>query len=606
MPAERYYSFSAYLASRHGEALYRVPVDLGYGCPNRNPDGTGGCAFCAEDGGRARQTIPGGTPLHQAEQAMAFARRRYGASRFLLYIQAYTGTFAEPERLRAALGGLLRSGDFAALSIGTRPDCLPDAVLQMLAEFNERLDVWIELGVQTIHDATLDRLNRGHGWEASLDAIHRLHERGLSAAPHVIVGLPGEGGAQWRQTAERLAELPLAAIKIHNLHVIAGTALAGEYAREPFPVLDEHRYADALIGFLRRLPPDLPVMRLVTDTPPERLVAPKWSMDKGQFLRYLDGQMAFRDVRQGDLCGLRGGRERAAGVVGGQDACGYEPVPTDDGSVTFWSPAFKEHFHCKAGARTEAFGKFADPADLGSRLQAGPVRLLDICFGLGYNSLAACETARCREGARLEITALEIDVHVIRAAARCLQPADSAGLDWPAALRALAALGRWEGEGVAIRLLLGDARARLEQASASGPFDVVFLDAFSTQRNAELWTLDFFRRVRRMMAAEAVLVTYCAALPVRSALMTAGFHVGGSEPVGRRRGGTIAAMRENAAGRSIPGDELQAIATTSRGIPYRDPSQTWTNRQILRHREEQVRQWKTRQAVRGGRPDGAV
>lgn len=623
--------YSAYMAECYGEPLYRVAVDLGFGCPHRSRDGSGGCTFCAEDGGRARQIGRIEDPVVQVRAGLKFARRRYDAARFMLYIQAHTGTFAQPDRLLLEIEQLLDEGPFSALSVGTRPDCLSDKILQVLKHIASRLDVWVEVGVQTSHDGTLNLIKRGHDWHTSRDAIIRLAEAGLRPGPHVILGLPGEGPAAWNQTALRLAQVPIAAVKIHNLHVITGTQLAADYSAIPFPVLDEHGYADAVIGFLRRLPPTVPIMRLTTDTPPEMLIAPKWAMSKGQFVHYLEQQMRYRGVRQGDCYPMKDPASRdnwaptgldaafriaqpesrdssSAGIgpafhpdCGSQSGNDFAPLPTEDGTPTFWSAEFKEHFHSKVGARTEATKKFAEPSGLAQSLGRHDVKLLDICFGLGYNSLVACELAERMQSHRLEITALEIDAQVVGAASRCLPSPADAVIDWGDCLNRLTQTGRWQGRFSCLELIIGDARARLEQAAGRGPFDIVFLDAFSTQRNAELWTLDFLTRIRQLMSGKGVLVTYCAALPVRAALLQAGFNVGETPPIGRKRGGTVAATGDRSTGIALPDEELQAIRTTTRGIPYRDPSQTWTSRQILRHRESEVRRRKTE--VKDGQND---
>lgn len=302
-PAEEpFLTIRRFMIETYGQPLYRVPVDFGFGCPHRASSGSGGCAFCAEDGGRSVIITRALSLADQVRMGSEFVRERYGAGRFLAYVQAHTGTFAEPSELSARLDELVGLVPFAALSIGTRPDCLSDACLDVLADLRRRLDVWIELGVQTVHDATLARINRGHDWASSRDAILRAARRGLRVAAHLIVGLPGEGPEHFAATAEALAALPIFAVKIHNLHVIAGTRLAEEYARQPFPVLDEGDYADALIAILRRLPARVAILRINTDTPPDRLVAPRGFMGKGVFGEYVVREMRRRGVRQGDLC----------------------------------------------------------------------------------------------------------------------------------------------------------------------------------------------------------------------------------------------------------------------------------------------------------------
>jgi radical SAM protein (TIGR01212 family) len=289
------------MAARCGGTLHRVPIDTGLGCPHRREDGTGGCTFCPADGSRAGYTVGAGTVEEQIRAGIGFARKRYGATRFMAYIQAFTGTFAPASRQRALYRRVLQAFPFEAVSIGTRPDCVPESTLAVLSELQARLDVWVELGVQTVHDATLRRVNRGHDWAASRRAILALAGRGIRVAVHVILGLPGESRAHFRQTADTLAGLPIDAVKIHNLHVVRGTALAAEFRRRPFKVFDEAEYAAVLIDFLRRLPPRVAIMRINTDTPPARLVAPRWREDKGQFRARVIREMRRCRHRQGDL-----------------------------------------------------------------------------------------------------------------------------------------------------------------------------------------------------------------------------------------------------------------------------------------------------------------
>lgn len=296
-----YYRYKQYMLDRYGAPLYRVPIDLGLGCPHRRCDGSGGCAFCPPDGSRAAQTRGAASIEEQISAGVAFARRRYGAEHFMAYVQAFTGTFASPETQRALFARILDAFPFTAMSIGTRPDCLSAATLDGLAALRASTDLWVEVGVQTVHDATLRRINRGHDHAASRRAIRELAARGIRVAVHVIVGLPGETGAHCEDTAEALSALPIDGIKIHNLHVVRGAALAAEYAERPFAVLDEYCYADILVGMLRRLPPAVAIMRLNTDTAPADLVAPRWSMTKGAFLAHVTRRMEALGAMQGDM-----------------------------------------------------------------------------------------------------------------------------------------------------------------------------------------------------------------------------------------------------------------------------------------------------------------
>ena len=296
-----FYTYKQYLLDTYGHRVYRVPVDLGWGCPHRSEDGTGGCTFCPSDGARGVQTPVTDNIEDQVSAGIDFARKRYGVEHFMAYIQAYTGTHAEISEQESQYQRVLDAGSFESITIGTRPDCLPDTSLNLLSDLKKSVDVIVELGIQTIHDATLDRINRGHHWAESLKAIQALAARNIRIIPHVILGLPGETSEHFAETADTLAQLPLDGVKIHNLHIIRNTALANEYEENPFPVMDEDDYAEELIGFIQRLPPDMAILRIQTDTPSEELIAPRWHLKKGAFLNMVERRMQNSNRKQGDL-----------------------------------------------------------------------------------------------------------------------------------------------------------------------------------------------------------------------------------------------------------------------------------------------------------------
>jgi radical SAM protein (TIGR01212 family) len=569
--------YKTYMKARYGEPLFRVPIDFDLGCPNREADGSGGCTFCNVRGSKAVQTIGKDSVEEQMAEAIRFARDRYGAKKYMAYIQAFSATFGESQQPMYL--DLLDAFDFTAVSIGTRPDCLTPQAYDFLVELKKHIEVWVELGVQTMHDRTLERINRGHDWAASERAIKRLHELGINVAVHVILGLPGETAEDFQQTADALAALPIDAVKIHNLHIERGTTLAQEHALAPLPVLMEHDFAEHLMDFIRRMPPGIPIMRLTTDTLDEELIAPKWHMAKGQFRDYVIQQMVCREWKQGDL--LAGTTEQDAPST-------LRTVETEDGSVTFWNEDYKEHYHTPAGARLEAEEKYIVPSKLRERLAKGDVQLLDVCFGLGYNSLCALNLTRKDAPSTLSITALEMDRRVVRAASQNIQPLETDSFDWK---KTLAELHNNQESRITDYALLsivwGDARYTIKKLKPHA-FDLIFLDAFSTQRNSELWTVDFFRKLKAVMKPDAVLLTYCAAIPVRAGLMEAGFFVGETDPVGRKRGGTIAAMRANDIEIPLPDSEIKLIRDSTRGLPYRDPHGVWSNKEILRDRQERI------------------
>lgn len=601
-PSPPYLGFPQWMRDHYGTILHRVPLDLGFGCPNRSENGTGGCIFCAENGGRARQITTAETLEEQIEQGVRFARRRYRATEFLAYVQAFTGTFAPKSEQRRRISRILQTVPFRAISIGTRPDCLPDATIDYLCELRNQLDVWIELGVQTLHDDTLRTIRRGHTSLQSRETLQRLHDAGLRTAVHLITGLPGETRDHVRATADALADLPFDGIKIHNLHILKGTELARRHAQNPLPIPDEYEHAEMVIDILRRIPPHVAVMRIQTDSDPDQLAAPHWTMSKGRFREFVDEQMRLREYRQGDL-------NKISSPHDPPPAAEFAETVTGDGTVTFWNPAFHEHYHAPVGAGSEARIKYVDPSGLAERLEDRDVHLLDICFGLGYNTLAACQTALDHPRHTLHVTALEADRRVVHAAAKQCNPPQShtppaannlptapLPFHWRACLEELWQRGQTTRANFAIRMLWGDARYTLRLAGRQPrPFDIAFLDPFSTQRNSELWTVDFFQRILALLAPDGVLLTYSTAKPVLAGLRHAGFFVGLTPSHQNHRAACIASPTPQKIPRPLPDELRLALQNTTGGIPYRDPAQTATNREILRARQQRVLEWKNSQ-----------
>ena len=585
--------YKQWMIDRYGEPLFRIPVQLATACPH------GRCAFCSENGSKAQQTQQQESPLDQVEAAIQFSKRRYKAKKFMLYIQAFTADLTDPEQQKVILE-LLSHFDFEAISIGTRPDCLPERALDFLETLAEKpLEVWLELGVQTVNDETLKAINRGHDWECSKQAILALAERGIHVAPHVILGLPNETSKHWKNTAEELAKLPISGIKIHNLHIMKGTALADN----PPPVLNHWEYAEGLMDFLRRIPADIPVMRISTDTPDDQLIAPHWHLEKGQFLDYVIQQMTMREITQSDLRN-NGIKEKwndeKSKIPTFQDS--NIPIITDDGSVTFFSKDWKEHYHTKAGARLEAEKKFVEPSGLASKLQTSNLKLLDVCFGLGNNSLAAlCAQRRtgfqpvCPRTAAeppqtgkmpvlhsLDITALEMDKRIVRAAAENFQTLETDPLNWKSVLSELLHSGQSSIVNHQLKIQWGDARYLIQNIEDK-IFDFIFHDPFSSQHCPELWTVEFFKQLHRVMKPDGVLLTYSSAAPVRGAMREAGFFIAETEPGQPMGNGTIAAKEKDAL-------KLPMLGTFNerRSIPYRDEHLCATSKAILRQRQEAV------------------
>ncbi len=569
-------SYKDYMQDVYGNTLFRIPLDLGFGCPNRDEDGRGGCAFCPENGARAQQTLNAQNLKQQVDDAIKFAKRRYGAKYFMAYIQAFSGTFASSSEQRKVYSEVLSLFEHKAVAIGTRPDCLDDETLDYLVELNKQEEVWVELGVQTANDTTLSLINRGHSWQDSKNAILKLSYLGIKVVAHVIIGFPGETALDFQYTAEELAKLPVDGIKLHNLHIIKGTKLAQMYEKQPFKVMNEFEYADVAMDFIRRMPGCIPIMRVCTDTDEANLIAPVWGMNKSVFLNYLTMQMKMFGYYQGELL-------QNNSVIFREDVS-QKRLETDDGSFTFWSDDFKEHYHSKNGAYLETMGKFINPSGISDLLKIRDVRLLDICFGLGYNSLAAVNEATKVEHF-LDITALEIDKRVVYNSSNSMADIFDS-IDEREILDELFNKAKYVNENVSVQMLWGDARHSVKSLSAK--YDIIFLDAFSSQRNAELWTVDFFNCLAEVISKDGLLLTYSTALPVLSGLIEAGFYVGESEGGEKLRGGTVASLSEDMI--QIPVDEkrLDLIRNSTKGIPYRDKKLSAPSREILKNREKEI------------------
>jgi radical SAM protein (TIGR01212 family) len=302
-PQRRYFAFSRFLRQRFGAKVYRVTVDAGFTCPN--VDGTvavGGCVYCDNRSFSPNRRLPRTTVSEQVKRGVALLQERYRAAKFLAYFQAATNTYAPVARLRRLYDEALDHPQIVGLAVGTRPDCVPDEVLDLLQGYARERYVCLELGLQSRHDRSLDWMNRGHHYDAFLDAVERCRGRGLDLCAHVILGLPGESHADMLATADALASLPVDAVKIHNLHVVKGTPLEGMYHAGEVRLLELDEYVSVVCDFLERLPPHMVIHRLNGDAPPDYLVAPAWCLDKPELLRRIDAELARRDSWQGRQC----------------------------------------------------------------------------------------------------------------------------------------------------------------------------------------------------------------------------------------------------------------------------------------------------------------
>ena len=333
-----YLTYSRYLKERHGCAVYRVAVDAGFSCPNRGSRSGKGCSYCDAQGSRApavsrnqpRFPVECGTGEtlrldmdsleRQVRASIASYRKTHGACEFILFFQAYSNTNAPVAALRRVYDAGLALAPFRGLNVATRPDCLDEEKVDLLASYErEGLEVWVELGLQSANDATLLRIGRGHT-EADFErAFEMLRRRRVKIAVHLIFGLPGEGLEEIVRTMQLLARLGPDGVKIHNLHVPSGTLLAAQYREGELAVPSPPRHIGYCIAAIERLPPSTVIMRLTCDTPVEKLDAPRAFWPKERFLAALQAEMAARGSRQGRLY------QDAAAAVAPVSAAGTAP-----------------------------------------------------------------------------------------------------------------------------------------------------------------------------------------------------------------------------------------------------------------------------------------
>lgn len=296
----RYFSRSFYYRKRFGQRVWKVSLDGGLDCPNR--DGSRdrrGCIFCNPESFSPSRRRSWRSITAQLDEGIGRLRTRHKVDSFVAYFQPGTNTYGPLSRLRSLYEEALSHPGVVGLVIGTRPDCVPEAVLDLLAELSQRTWLTVEFGLQSSHDRTLDWLRRGHRYGDFLDAVGRSQQRGLEIGTHLILGLPGESRDDLLATARELARLRIQSVKLHNLHAVRGTSLADLVAAGEvrFPELPE--YASLVVDFIERLPPDCVVDRISGDAPPEYLIAPLWCLDKPAIRAAVDGEFARRGSWQG-------------------------------------------------------------------------------------------------------------------------------------------------------------------------------------------------------------------------------------------------------------------------------------------------------------------
>ena len=278
-------TFGQAMLTRYGERVHKIAIDAGFTCPNRDGSiGRGGCTFCNNvsfsPNGRKPSQI-----AEQIESGRKVIRKRTGANKYIAYFQAYTNTYADTRELSRLYEQALREADVVGIDVGTRPDCVPDGVLDLLVEYQQRgYEVWLELGLQSAHDATLEHVNRGHGYAEYEQATLRARNRGIKVCTHLILGLPGESTEHHMASLERVLELGVDGLKFHPLHVVKGTQLANEWRRGEYRPLIMDEYVSDVVEMINRTPDEIVFHRLTGTASSDVLLAPEWCSKKWQVL----------------------------------------------------------------------------------------------------------------------------------------------------------------------------------------------------------------------------------------------------------------------------------------------------------------------------------
>ncbi|MBR0385713.1 MAG: TIGR01212 family radical SAM protein [Erysipelotrichaceae bacterium] len=296
---KRYQTWNYYTKTNYGHRLYKVPLDADFTCPNRDGTcGTGGCVFCA--GGSS--SFPGHTSDDLWQQYLSrkpVFQRKWPEGRPLAYFQSYSNTYAPLEHLKELFEPFVSNDEIAGLFIATRTDCLSPEITDYLVSLSERKEIWLELGLQSIHDRTLAEMNRGHDFSSFQKQIDVLSQTPLKISVHIINGWPGETMEMQLETARTVGHMPIHALKIHMLHVLKGTPLGKRYESEPFPLLSKQEYTELTARQLTEVRPDIAIERITGDGLPDQLIAPEWTIKKISVINDIDKVMARNDWWQG-------------------------------------------------------------------------------------------------------------------------------------------------------------------------------------------------------------------------------------------------------------------------------------------------------------------
>jgi hypothetical protein len=299
----RYYSLNSYLTSKYGTKIYKLSISSGLSCPNRDGKiSTGGCIFCSNGGSGDFSSDCHLSITEQIESAKEKVKNKINKGKYIAYFQSFTNTYGDINYLRKIFTEAINHPDIVGLSIGTRPDCLPDNVIFLLDELNHIKPVWVELGLQTIHEQTARYINRGYNLNTFDIAVEKLNGINVDVIVHLIIGLPFETHQQIFESVKYVCSKPISGIKLQLLHVLKNTPLYEEYLLNQFDILSMEEYTDIICHCINIIPSDIVIHRITGDGPKSLLAAPLWSADKKRVLNYMNKQMREKNVIQGKNC----------------------------------------------------------------------------------------------------------------------------------------------------------------------------------------------------------------------------------------------------------------------------------------------------------------
>ncbi|HBA1487081.1 TPA: TIGR01212 family radical SAM protein [Enterococcus faecalis] len=308
-PNKRYHTWNYALRQQFGEKIFKVPIDGGFDCPNR--DGTvakGGCTFCSVSGSGDMIVAPSDPlPLQFQKEIQLMHQKWPTVDQYIVYFQNFTNTHAPVDVIRHRFEQVVNEKGVVGLSIGTRPDCLPDEVVNYLAELNERFYLWVELGLQTTFEETSAAINRAHDYQTYLDGVAKLRKHGIRVCTHLINGLPGETPAMMRENVRRtIQDSDIQGIKLHLLHLMTNTKMMRDYNEGRLQLMSKEAYVSVICDQLEMIPPEIVIHRLTGDAPFETIIGPMWSLKKWEVLNAIDAEMKRRNSYQGKYTVISG------------------------------------------------------------------------------------------------------------------------------------------------------------------------------------------------------------------------------------------------------------------------------------------------------------